>query len=169
MSYYTPDNDTWTSVSDRPDPPYIHVHEEAPEVEFVGGPGGSFRLDGATPQPGADTTHTVASVDHDVQAGAVLCVLHVEQNRIEVDDRRPADGPTRCGDEPFDGFQAALDEILIPVYLDDAVETLSGGVDGLVAIHTAQYDDRVDRSCTYFRTSVFEDETLLLEEERGSL
>jgi len=57
----------------------------------------------------------------------------------------------------------------IPVYLDKAVETLSKGVDGIVAIHTAQYDDHVDRTRTYFRTSVFEDETLLLEEERGAL
>lgn len=170
MSYYVaaPD-DTWTSVSSRPDPPFIHVHEEAPAVEFVGGPESAFRLDGATPQPGADTTHTVATIAPDLQSGSLLCVLHTEQERIEVDDRRPPGEQTRCGDEAFEAFRGALDEILIPVYLDDAIETLSDGVDGLVALHTAQYDDRVEATCTYFRTSVFANETLLLEEERGAL
>jgi hypothetical protein len=169
MSYYVADEETWTTVSNSPDPPYIHVREEAPQVAFVGDAESPFLLDGATPQPGADTTHTVAAVDADLQAGSVLCALHVEANRLDVEDRRSSDGQTRCGDAPFEDFRAALDEIVIPVYLDDAVETLSDGVDGLVAIHTAQYDDRVDRTCTYFRTAVFQDETLLLEEERGSL
>ncbi len=167
MSYYVDDDGPWTAVS-SPSPPYIHVPEDAPEVAFVGDPEGSFRLEGATPQPGADTTHTVGIIDADLQLGSVVCALHVEENRITVDDRRSGSEP-RCRDDAFEAFQAALDEILIPVYLDDAVETLSDDVDGLVAIHTAQYDDRVDRTCTYFRTSVFENETLLLEEERGSL
>lgn len=168
MSYYVADDGAWTTVS-SPSPPHIHVHEDVPEVTFVGTPESSFQLAGATPQPGADTTHTLAAIDADLQMGEVLCALHVEENRITVDDRRSPNGKTRCGDDAFESFRAALDEILIPVYLDDAVETLSDDVDGLVAIHTAQYDDRVDRTCTYFRTSVFQDETLLLEEERGSL
>ncbi len=169
MSYYVADDSTWSPVSGPPSPPYIHVRKETPEVAFVGGSDASVLLDGATPQPGADTTHTVATIDADLRSGSVLCALHVEENRIEVDDRRASDGRAQCGDDTFEHFRAALDEILIPVYLDDAVETLSNGVDGLVAIHTAQYDDRVDRTCTYFRTSVFENETLLLEEERGAL
>jgi hypothetical protein len=62
-----------------------------------------------------------------------------------------------------------MDEILIPVYIDDAIEELSGSLDGLVGLHTAQYADPPQASCTYFRTSVFKNETLLLEAERGSL
>lgn len=168
MSYYVAADNSWTAAS-SPGPPYIHVDEDVPEVTFVGAPESSFRLEGATPQPGADTTHTVAAIDADLQTGEVLCALHVEENRITVDDRRSPNGNTRCGDDAFESFRAALDEILIPVYLDDAVETLSDDVVGLVAIHTAQYDDRVEPTCTYFRTSVFEHETLLLEEERGAL
>jgi hypothetical protein len=169
MSFYVPKDDSWTSVSDEPSPPYIRVHDDAPEVTFVGGPDATFRLEGATPEPGVGTTHTVATTDTDLHAGSVLCVLHARENDIDLDDRRSAGGPSRVGEDAFEHFRAALDEILIPVYLDDAVETLSEDVEGLVALHTAQYDDRVEGQCTYFRTSVFENGPLLLEEERGSL
>ena len=169
MSYYVADNEAWRSVSDPSSPPYIHIPQDTPEVNFVGAPGASYRLNGATPRPGADTTHTVAVIEDDLQSGSVVCAIHVEKHRVEVDDRRSPNDTPRCEDDAFERFRSALDEILIPVYLDDAVETLSEPLDGLIAIHTAQYDDRVERSCTYFRTSVFHDKTLLLEEERGSL
>jgi len=169
MSYYVPTDDAWTSVSNEPSPPYIQVPDDTPEVHFVGGPDETFRLTGATPQPGVGTTHTVATLNADLHSGSLLCALHARENDIDLDDRRSDESPSRVSEDAFEHFRGALDDILIPVYLDDAIETLSEHVEGLVAIHTAQYDDRVENSCTYFRTSVFENGTLLLEDERGSL
>jgi hypothetical protein len=68
-----------------------------------------------------------------------------------------------------DQLRSALDEILIPVYIDDAIEEMSETVDGLLVIHTVQHDDGRDAPHTYFRTAVFQDGDLLLEAEDGAL
>jgi hypothetical protein len=169
MSYYTPRDGDWTRRSDPPaDAPYIEVDETAPTVRFVGGPESSVELSGAPARSDAETVHTLMIVASDLTDGTTLCALRAEDNDLTVEDRRPPDARTRFADA-FEQLQAAMDEILIPVYIDDAIEELSETVDGLVALHTAQYADPPQASCSYFRTSVFEDGTLLLEAERGSL
>lgn len=169
MSHYVPDDGNWSEASSDPvDPPFIEVTEQPPTVHFVGSPGTSFRLSGAPARSSAETTHTVAIVDPDLTEGTTLCALRAQGDDLTVEDRRPPGARTQFADA-LEQLQAAMDEILIPVYIDDAIEELSGGIDGVVALHTAQYADPPQSSCTYFRTSVFQDETLLLESEHGSL
>lgn len=169
MSYYVPQDGTWTEASSDPvDLPYIEVTEPPPTVHFVGGPDTSFKLSGAPARSSAETTHTVAIVDSDLSEGTTLCALRAENGDLTVEDRRPPDARTQFADA-FEQLRDAMDEILIPVYIDDAIEELSEAVNGLVALHTAQYADPPQASCTYFRTSVFQEGTLLLEAEHGSL
>jgi hypothetical protein len=169
MRYYTPRDGDWTVHSDPPaDTPYIEVDETARTVRFIGAPDSSVELSGAPARSATETVHTVMIVTPDLTDGTTLCALRAEDNDLTVEDRRPPDARTRFADA-FEQLQAAMDEILIPVYIDDAIEELSETVDGLVALHTAQYADPPAASCSYFRSSVFEDETLLLEAEQGSL
>ena len=168
MSYYAPRDGNWTDVSSPPDPPYVEIHEETPALRFVGGPKSSFQLSGAPARSDTETVHTVAIVDASLSDGTTLCALRAEDNDLTVEDRRPPEARTRFA-EAFDQLQSAMDEILIPVYIDDAIEEVSESVNGLVALHTAQYATPPASSCTYFRSPVFRDGTLLLETERGSL
>jgi len=169
MRHYVPRDGTWTEAdSDTVDPPYIEVTEDPPAVHFVGGPNTSVQLSGAPARSDTETVHTVAIVDPSLTDGMTLCALRAEGDNLTVEDRRPADARTRYADA-FEQLQSALDEILIPVYIDDAIEEMSESVEGRVALHTAQYADPPAASCSYFRTSVFRDGTLLLEAEHGSL
>lgn len=168
MRYYVPGNDDWTFVPEPPaDPPYFVVDEEAPAVQFVQS-SNSFFVEGAPARANDETVHTVALVDPSAANGLVLCALRAVGEDLTVEDRRPADARTQHAD-PFQQLQSALDEILIPVYIDDAVEEISESVTELVVLHTAQYDDPPNGSASYFRTSVFRDGSLLLEAERGSM
>lgn len=169
MSYHVPRGGDWTQRPDAPtDAPHIEVDETDPIVHFVGGPDASFPFAGAPARSDTETVHTVMIVVPDLTDGTTLCALRADDNDLTVEDRRPPSARTRFADA-FKQLQSSMDEILIPVYIDDAIEELSKTVDGLVALHTAQYADPPKASCTYFRTSVFRDETLLLEAERGSL
>ncbi len=168
MSHYVPRDVDWTKVSSPPDPPFVEVDEETPALRFVGSPESSFQLSGAPARSDTETVHTIAIVDTSLSDGTTLCALRVENNDLTVEDRRPPEVRTRFADA-FDQLQSALDEILIPVYIDDAIEEVSESVDELVVLHTAQYADPPTSSCTYFRSSVFRGGSLLLEVERGSL
>jgi hypothetical protein len=169
MRHYVLHDGTWTeAASDAVDPPHVEITEDPPTLHFVGETNASFQLPGAPARSDTETVHTVAIVDPSLTDGITLCALRAERDDLTVEDRRPDHARTRYGDA-FEQLQSALDEILIPVYIDDAIEEVSESVEGLVALHTAQYADPPAASCGYFRTSVFRDGTLLLEAEYGSL
>jgi hypothetical protein len=168
MSYYVPQNETWAEASSPPDPPYLNVDTEAATLHFVGDTDASVRVAGAPIDPSADTIHTVSSVASSFREGAPLCAIYVRGQDLDVEDRRSPDAPSSHADA-VDQLRSALDEILIPVYIDDAIEEMSETVDGLLVIHTVQHDDGRDAPHTYFRTAVFQDGDLLLEAEDGAL
>jgi len=168
MPYYAPDDESWSAVADPPaDPPHIAVDGDGITVRFVG-PSDSFCLEGAPVRTASETIHTVALVAPSLNEGLVLCALRAEGQDLTVEDRRPGEARGRYA-EAFDQLQSALDEILVPVYIDDALEEVSESVDALVAVHTAQYAAPPTDDNTYFRTSVFQAGSLLLEEEQGAL
>jgi hypothetical protein len=168
MRYYVPQDPSWTEASSPPDPPYLTVDAEAATLQFMGGPDASVRVAGAPVDPSADTIHTVSSVAPSFREGAPLCAIYVRGQDLDVEDRRSSDAPSSYADA-VERLRSALEEILIPVYIDDAIEEMSETVDGLLVIHTVQHDDGRDASHTYFRTAVFQDGELLLETEDGTL
>ncbi|MFB6098118.1 MAG: hypothetical protein ABEK84_03205 [Salinibacter sp.] len=169
MSYFIPGEDEWTETGTRPDePPFIEVDDDRPLIRFVGASESLYELSGAPARSGAETIHTLAIVSSDLTDGLPLCALRADGDDLTVEDRRPPEARTRYADA-FEQLRSALDEILIPVYIDDAVEEVSETVEGLVAIHTAEYADPPQSSCSYFRTAVMQDGALLLETERGAL
>lgn len=168
MTYYTPDEDTWSVVSEAPaNPPYLEIDGESPVLRFVG-PSDVFQLEGAPARSADETVHTIALLDPSLDTGMVLCALRAEGQDLTVEDRRPPEARDRHA-EAFEQLQSALDEILVPVYIDDALEEISESVDQFVALHTAQYASPPRDDNTYFRTSLVQDGKLLLEEERGAL
>lgn len=168
MPYFAPHDEAWTEVSESPEPPFIEVSSDRPTVHFVGDAETTFDVPGAPARTSAETVHTVAIVDDALTDGLTLCALRAENHDLTVEDRRPSEARTRFADA-FDQLQSALDEIMIPVYIDDALDEVSESVEALVAVHTAEYASPPQTNCTYFRTAVFRDGTLLLEAERGSL
>lgn len=168
MTYYIPDDESWTEAAESPaDSPHLAIDPEAPALQFVGR-SASFRVDGAPARTADETVHTVALLGPSLDTGMVLCALRAEGQDLTVEDRRPPEARGRHA-EAFDQLQSALDEILVPVYIDDALEEISESVDPFVALHTAQYASPPRDDNTYFRTSLFQDGVLLLEEERGAL
>ena len=169
MLYFVPQNGDWTETETSPGvPPYVEVDPDASSVRFVGLHDESYRLTGAPVDPSADTIHTVAAIDSTLAHGHPLSAVYVRDRTLDVEDRRPPDAPAAHADA-VDRLRSALDEILIPVYIDDAVIETGESLNGLLALHTVQYDDGTDAPCTYFRTSLFGGEELLLEVERGTL
>lgn len=169
MLYFVPQNGDWTETETSPGgPPYVEVDPDASSARFVGLHDESYRLTGAPVDPSADTIHTVAAIDSTLAHGHPLSAVYVRDRTLDVEDRRPPDAPAAHADA-VDRLRSALDEILIPVYIDDAVMETGESLNGLLALHTVQYDDGTDAPCTYFRTSLFGGEELLLEVERGTL
>lgn len=168
MSYYVPHDGDWTNPTAQPDPPYVEVDEETATLRFVSGPDASVQFPGAPVDPGADTIHTVMTVDPSLRRGAPLCAIYVRGTDLDLEDRRSAKAPSSHADA-LDQLRSALDEILIPVYIDDAIEEISETVDGLIALHTVQHDEGRDAPYTYFRTSIFQGGELRLEQEFGAL
>ncbi|PSQ88721.1 MAG: hypothetical protein BRD43_04225 [Bacteroidetes bacterium QS_4_64_154] len=145
MLYFAPQNGNWTETETSPEalpPPFVEIDPDAPSVHFVGLDDESYRLTGAPVDPSADTIHTVAAIDSTLAHGHPLSAVYVRDRTLD---------------------------ILIPVYIDDAVMEAGETLDGLLALHTVQYDDGADAAYTYFRTSLFGGEELLLEVERGTL
>jgi hypothetical protein len=168
MQYFHSQTTGWTATESLPDDaPYVEIDETAPTVRFVGPSGDEYRLTGAPVDPSADTIHTVALVDLEQGQGTPLCAIYVRDRTLDLEDRRSPDAPPSQADV-LDQLRSALDDILIPVYIDDALEEMSEGVDKAVAIHTVQYDDTPDAP-SYVRTAVVRDGELLLEAEWGEL
>lgn len=168
MSYYAANGDTWSEVSEAPAaPPYLEIDEESPKLRFVGS-SAEFQIEGAPARAAGETVHTVTLLDPSLDTGMVLCALRTEGQDLTVEDRRPSEARGRHA-EAFDQLQSALDEILVPVYIDDALEEISESVDQFVVLHTAQYASPPKDDHTYFRTSLLQDGALLLEAERGAL
>jgi hypothetical protein len=173
MPVYAPRDDDWTTVPGPaghalavevrtedalPGTPDVVVHRDGTET---------FTLQTQAVPTGGETIHTVAGVDPETGQGTMLAALRAEGGEPSVDDLRPSDAPSAYSDAALEGFRDDLAEILIPVYIDDAVESLSEDIPGLVVLHTARFDDRT--RCAYFRTSAFAGGDLQFEEEIGSL
>ena len=168
MSYYVPRDGDWTESSSPPDPPYVEVDDETASLHFFSDPDASVQFPGAPVDPDADTIHTVMRIAPSLREGAALCAIYVRGTDLDLEDRRSPDAPSSHADA-LDQLRSALDEIMIPVYIDDAIEEISETLDGLIALHTVQHDDGRDAPSTYFRTSVFQDGELLFEQESGTL
>jgi len=172
MPWYQKDDDTWSehsgptdsgfSVQVKADDPTIR-----PSVRVLSDAEERLHLTGADPRPNTDTTHTVAWVQPE-STGTRLFAVHAQGTDLIFEDLRSPDGPN-VPDSVLDHVQSALNEIMIPVYIDDVVSDLSERLPGLLVLHTAQYKSEAGRAWTYFRTSVFEDEDLAFEVERGEL
>lgn len=173
MAWYTLQDDSWSQQSSPPPGGFcLHVRAEntgAPEVRALADGQEFFHLSGVTPRPTADTTHTVARIDPDTATGVRLFAVHADGRDLTFEDRRPDDHRRDRTEQALQHARSSLNEILVPVYIDDVIEELSERVSGLVALHTAQYEDEKSTSWTYFRTSVFDDGDLALEEEYGSI
>lgn len=173
MAWYTKENDAWTDASGPTDGAIsIQVRASdrnmAPAVRFLQGSTPFFHLTGTDPRSNTDTTHTIARIDPDSAAGALVCAVHADANDLLFEDLRPAE-EVDTSDSAVDHVQSALNEILVPVYIDDVVSDLSERVSGLTVVHTVQYDPKTDGEWSYFRTSVFRNGDLALEDEFGSL
>lgn len=173
MAWYTKKNDAWTDASGpTEDAPSVHVRASdptvAPEVRFLQDSTAFFHLRGTDPRPETDTTHTIARVDPDAATGTLVCAVHADANDLIFEDLRPSE-ESDTSDSALDHVQSALNEILVPVYIDDVVSDLSERVTGLAVVHTVQYDREADGAWSYFRTSAFRDGDLVLEDESGSL
>jgi hypothetical protein len=100
--------------------------------------------------------------------GTLLFAVHALGTDLIFEDLRPSDGP-EMPETALDQVQSALNEIMIPVYIDDVISDLSERLPGLLVLHTAQYSSEAGGPWSYFRTSVFENEALAFEVERGEL
>lgn len=168
MPYIRPHPTDWSDVNAPPgEPPYLEISETPPEIHVIG-TSDTYQLSGAPVDPSADTIHTVAVVDPHTGRGAPLCAIYVQDRALDLEDRRPSDAPSVHANA-VDRLRSALDEILIPVYIDDALQESSQGLEDAVLLHTVQYDAGPDAAATYFRMSAMQDETLRYEWERGSL
>jgi hypothetical protein len=172
MPWYVQRDEAWTET-DAPDSDTRSVQVQAedastpPVVRVLDGGDERLHLTGAAPRPDTDTTHTVAWVPPDA-TGTLLFAVHAQGTDLIFEDLRSTDGPD-APDSALDHVQSALNEIMIPVYIDDVISDLSERLSGLLVLHTAQYDGGAEGPWTYFRSSVFEDEDLAVEVERGEL
>lgn len=173
MPIFAARNDTFEEVSAIPDDGLsvrVRVSEPStePEVDFLRDAAPFFLLTGAAPRPLTDTTHTVALVRPDDDTGTPLFAVHADGQDLLFDDLRTGEAADGVVDEALERAQTALNEILIPVYIDDVISDLSEDLDGLLALLTAQYEDDGE-TWTYVRTSIHEDGALTLESEHGEL
>ena len=173
MSTYARQDDRFAEVPSPPDDGLsIQVQApqdgRAPEVRVLSDGTEVFRLSGAPPRPDTDTTHTVAHVDPERRRGTVLFAVHAADNDLLFEEQAD-ERPGGIDPEDLDHVRSALNEILIPVYIDDVVSDLSDRAPGLFVLHTVQVEDEQDPPWTYFRSSVFTDGDLALEDEWGAL
>ncbi|PSQ97196.1 MAG: hypothetical protein BRD55_02620 [Bacteroidetes bacterium SW_9_63_38] len=167
MPWYNP-HDDWQET-DAPTGPGLDVQinapnrDERPVVRFQTD-SDPFLLTGTEPRPETDTIHTVARIDPGTGTGTLLFVVHADGQNLVFEER----APDAVNDAVYDHVRSALNEIMVPVYIDDVIDELSEKVSGLAVLHTAQYDG-TGPTWTYFRTSVFDDGTLLLEDEYGEM
>jgi len=172
MPWYQKDGDTWSeqsgplenglSVQIRTDDP-----DEPPSIRVLESSAERLHLTGAEPRPDTDTTHTVARIQPD-SSGVRLFVVHAQGSDLIFEDLRASDGPD-ASDAALDQVQSALNEIMIPVYIDDVISDLSEQLSGLLVLHTIQYASEGTGPWTYFRSAAFEEGDLSFEMERGEL
>lgn len=177
MSWYTKEKDSWTEQSPSLDTPpsdgglsiQVQADDKAvrPRIRVLKAGDERLHLTGVDPRPSTDTTHTAAWIPSD-SPGALLFAVHTQGNDLIFEDLRASDA-AHVPDSAVDQVQSSLNEIMIPVYIDDVISDLSESVSGLVVLHTAQYESATTDAWTYFRTSVFENGELALEAERGSM
>ena len=173
MPTYARQDGRFTEVPSPPDDALsIEVRppegETAPEVRVLSGGAEVFRLAGAAPRPDTDTTHTVAHVDPEAPAGTPLFAVHAAENDL-IFEEQAATWPDGVDADDLDHVRSALNEILIPVYIDDVVSDLSERAPGLFVLHTVQVEGDRPPPWTYFRTAVFTDGDLAIEDEWGAL
>lgn len=165
MPWYAESTD-WTATDTPPDDGLAVQVQTPPDdrpLLRVQTKADTYLLSGTDPRPDTDTTHTVARVDPDTGDGVVLFTVHASGQNLIFEEAPDAD----VEDSLYDHVRSALNEIMIPVYIDDVVEDVSEKQSGLIALHTAQYD--TDGGWTYFRTSLFQNGDLQLEDEYGEM
>lgn len=173
MSTYARQNGAFTEVPSPPDdalslqipPP---AEETAPQVRVLAGDAEILLLSGASPRPNTDTTHTVAHVDPEAPAGTPLFAVHAADNDLIFEEEAEV-WPDGVDADDLDHVRSALNEILIPVYIDDVVSDLSERAPGLFVLHTVQVEGKQPPPWTYFRTAAFSGGALAIEDEWGSL
>lgn len=173
MSTYAQQDGRFAEVPSPPDDALsiqVQAPEDGrePEVRVLSGGAEVFLLSGAPPRPDTDTTHTVAHLDPERRRGTVLFAVHAADNDLLFEEQAD-EGPDEVTADDLDHVRSALNEILIPVYIDDVVSDLSERAPGLFILHTVQVEDDQSPPWTYFRTSVFSDGDLAIEEEWGAL
>lgn len=172
MPWYTQRDESWTET-DAPDPSGRSVQIQAedpsspPVVRVLDSNNERLHLTGADPRPDTDTTHTAAWLPSD-GPWTRLFAVHAQGTDLIFEDLRGADEPD-APDAALDQVQSSLNEIMIPVYIDDVIEDLSEALSGLVILHTVQYATEPGGTWTYFRTSAFDDGDLAFEVEEGEL
>lgn len=172
MTWFSKTGKTWTETSSPPEEgPSIQVRvsetNRSPELRFLAEGRTFFDVSGVDSRPQTSTTHTVARVDLDSMHGSVIFAVHAAGNDLVFEDRRATEDST-ASDDALEHAQSALNEILVPVYIDDVVSDVSEQMPGLAVVHTIQTDTQTD-DWSYFRTSVFQDGELVLEKEKGAL
>ncbi len=172
MTTFALQNGRWTqtdSLEDHSTGLRVRADDPAtsPEVQFCTNNRPFFHFTGRNPRPATDTTHTVALVDVDAETGSPVFSIHADGKDLTFEDCR-TESTAAISDAALDHVQSALNEILIPVYIDDVVSDFSEEVSTWVALHTLQYEADGD-SWSYFRTSLFDDGALQLEDEYGEI
>ena len=167
MRYFAPADDSWSEVPSAPSPPYLRLDPEAPAVSFVGPQEAVAELSAAPVDPDADTIHTLSVVDPSF-IPQPLCAVYVQGQTLDLEDRRSTDAPDAYADA-LDHLRSALDEILIPVYIDDAITETTETLDGWIVLQTVQYDAPPPAAPTYLRVALFEQGALRMEAEHGAL
>jgi len=168
MRYFAPTDESWHEVSHAPDPPYLQFEPEAPSISIVGSDDTTAALAGAPVDPDADTIHTLTVVDPSSLTAEPLCAVYVQGQTLDLEDRRSPGAPAAHADA-LDQLRSALDEILIPVYVDDAITEATDAIDGWVVLQTVRHDDGPEAPPSYVRVALFEEGTLQLEAEHGAL
>lgn len=171
MTWFVHESNAWSETSGPVDQGLsvqIEAQEEGkrPRIRTLHDGAESLHLSGADPRPDTDTTHTVARIGPD-GAAKLLFAVHAQDSDLIFEDLRP-EGDDEF-DRAFDQVQSSLNEILIPVYIDDVIGDLSENLSGLVLLHTAQYASSSASSWTYFRAAGFDGGDLVIEVEHGEL
>lgn len=172
MPWYAKTSDTWSEQSGPADNgPSVQIRTDgrdgSPIIRVLDANEERLHLAGADPRPDTDTTHTVAWVQPET-TGTCLFAVHAEGSDLIFEDLRASDAPD-APDAALNQVQSALNEIMIPVYIDDVITDLSERLSGLLVLHTIQYAAEGGKSWTYFRSAAFEDGDLAFEMERGEL
>jgi len=168
MRYFAPETDSWSEVSDVPSPPYLQFRPQDASASIVGADDASVEVSGAPVDPDADTIHTLTVVNPSSYSVQSLCAVYVQGQTLDLEDRRSPEGPSAHADA-LNHFRSALDEILIPVYVDDAVMEATESLEGWVVLHTVRHGEGASSPPTYLRVALFEDGELRMEAEEGAL